>query len=382
MKISIVLESFQPEYWGGRETRWNRLIPHIANENELTIYGDFSRVSSETAFPNAKFTSVNIGPLPWMYHKNGRRSVIHGILFTFRVLTRVKAPCEVLLVDQTPLFSIPFFRILAYIKKFRLVVVWHEIWDLATWIRYSKLMAIFGHILQLIALKFSYFVILPSERVLKEFIKRSSSLRVMVIPNGVDTQSKKGDLTSLATNDTNLRLLYVGRLIKHKNCEFLLRVMSTAQELGKKWKLTMVGSGPDYSILMNKIRELRLIDSVKILTDVENERLDSLFHYSDIFVFPSEREGFGISVAEALSNDLPVLLYGHNSNAATDLLVHPVLGKSISSLSVEEWISGIEEYCMSKDPLISRFFYEHQMSWDAVAWKLSRALKEEVLGCK
>lgn len=377
----MVLESFQPDYWGGRETRWNRLIPRIAAENELTIYGDFSRISSDEAFPNTQFASVNIGPLPWMYHKNGRRSLIHAIMFTLRVLKRVKTPCEILLVDQTPLFSIPLFRILAYIKKFKIVVVWHEIWDFDTWFRYSKFMALLGYALQEVALKFSYFIVVPSQRVLKEFTKRSSSSRVIMIPNGVDILPKNGRQISLDVLNSEIQLLYVGRLIKHKNCDFLINLMSRAQQIGKNWKLTIVGSGPDYPLLVNKVRELQLTEQIRIYTDVENEELVCLYRESDIFVFPSEREGFGISVAEALSYDLPVILYGSMGNAATDLLFHPVLGKAIDSLSVEEWLSGIEEYSLSKNPMISRTFYMHLESWDEVAKKLIQSLKNDVLSC-
>lgn len=108
MKIAIFLESFQPEYWGGRETRWKNLIEFFSDSNELIIYGDFSRFSSDVAFPGVRAKFINIGPLPHMYNLKGNRSLKHAVLYTIKSYKILFCKSDILLTDQTPLISIPF----------------------------------------------------------------------------------------------------------------------------------------------------------------------------------------------------------------------------------------------------------------------------------
>jgi glycosyltransferase involved in cell wall biosynthesis len=221
MKISILLEAFQPEYWGGRETRWLKIINELSKNHEVTIFGDFSRTRPEVAFPNMQLRAVNIGPLPEMYNPGGSRSIKHAFMYTFQARKVVGIEADILLTDQTPLISMPLVRIYALLNRSKFSVVWHELWDLSTWRSYSKKLALLGIAVQSIAIMFSDNIVVPSERVYSEFKSRLKRKKVTVIKNGFDLMLMSSELSVIRTRgQASVKLLYVGRLISHKNCYF------------------------------------------------------------------------------------------------------------------------------------------------------------------
>jgi len=300
MKIAILLESFQPEYWGGRETRWKNIIECFSDSNELVIYGDFSRFSSDVAFPGVRAKFIDIGPLPPMYGRKGNRSLKHAILYTLKAYKILFSKSDILLTDQTPLISIPFFRLFAYISRTRLSITWHEVWSAQTWIRYSKFFGIFGVVLQEIALLFSKNIVVPSTEVSSDLQKRLFSRKATVIANGVKSGLRLRKVNQNRQKDPSIHLLFVGRLIKHKNCDLLIDIMERARSLGKNWKLTIIGIGPMECDLRKLVTDKNLGENITFKSNVPEIELVEHYATSDVFVFPSEREGYGISVAEAI----------------------------------------------------------------------------------
>jgi glycosyltransferase involved in cell wall biosynthesis len=379
MKISILLEAFQPEYWGGRETRWLKIIEELSKNHEVTIFGDFSRSRPEIAFPNMQLRAVNIGPLPDMYNLAGSRSIKHAFMYTFQARKVVGIEADILLTDQTPLISMPLVRIYALLNRSKFSVVWHELWDLSTWRNYSKKLALLGIAVQSIAIMFSDNIVVPSERVYSEFKSHFKRKKVTVIKNGFDLMLMSSELSVIRTRDqASVKLLYVGRLISHKNCDFLLQLMSTASRVGKSWKLTIVGSGPMLEELHRMSKTENLDQEVEFFQNIDVLTLNRLYNESDVFVFPSEREGYGISVAEALTHNLPVVVYDVTSNASADLVTEEVLGTKVSCLDPDAWIDAIEKLSILKSDEISAKFHESQSTWSEISKKYECFLSDVI----
>lgn len=371
MEIAVFLESFQPEYWGGRETRWNRLIPLLSKDYNLTIFGDFSRIKPSEAFPKFKTMNfVDIGPLPSMYREKGNRSVTHALIFTWRTVINLKDRFDIVLIDQTPLISIPLIRLKLFFLRSKLVVVWHEVWDLSTWFRYSKYLGIVGYLLEFLAILTSPNVIVPSNRVRVSLKKKNPYSHIQIIPNGVDkvfrprNRGSKKSVGTFASDDLNL--LFVGRVIRHKNCRLLVQIMESAQRLGKTWKLTIVGDGPELNSIKSQAGRLGLADLISFKSNISISELDTIYHKADVFVFPSEREGFGISVAEALSKSIPVVIFDSKSNASLDLLLSTKWGVKVDDLSIGKWIAAIETASTLNSENISEEFLLKQESWSEI----------------
>ena len=103
-------------------------------------------------------------------------------------------------------------------------------------------------------------------------------------------------------NKKEFIFLFVGRLIKRKNVEALIKVFNNNFE-DKKAILKIVGDGPLFDYLSKKYSS----NKVKIMGDLFDGKLVKEFNKSSVFVCPSYFEPWGLVVNEALSSALPVI---------------------------------------------------------------------------
>jgi glycosyltransferase involved in cell wall biosynthesis len=103
---------------------------------------------------------------------------------------------------------------------------------------------------------------------------------------------------------------FTGRLVSYKGLPLLLRVWEQVQRVQGQTMLLLVGSGG--LDMHNCEADLRafvqakgLQHSVRFTGDVHN--VHEYLQASDIFVFPTEKEAFGISLIEAMACGLPVI---------------------------------------------------------------------------
>jgi glycosyltransferase involved in cell wall biosynthesis len=100
-------------------------------------------------------------------------------------------------------------------------------------------------------------------------------------------------------------VLHVGRFAAQKNHSGLLRVFHTVASRLPAARLLLVGAGPLQREVEQRVRHLGLERQVKFLglrRDVER-----LMSASDVFLFPSHHEGFGLVTIEACAAGLPVV---------------------------------------------------------------------------
>lgn len=104
--------------------------------------------------------------------------------------------------------------------------------------------------------------------------------------------------------------IYTGRLVSYKGLPLLLRVWKKFQQSQSRATLLLVGDGSldihnCEKVLKDYVKNNRLQDSVLFTGSVCN--VNEYLQASDIFVFPTEREAFGISLIEAMACGLPVI---------------------------------------------------------------------------
>lgn len=204
-------------------------------------------------------------------------------------------------------------------------------------------MGIFGILIQEIALLYSKNIVVPSAEVAADLKKRLFSRKPTVIANGVKSCLHLRKVNQGQQEDSAINLLFVGRLIKHKNCDFLIDIMEQAISLGKCWKMTIIGIGPMEYDLRKLVADKNLGENITFKSNVPEMELMEQYATSDVFVFPSQREGYGISVAEAIAQDLPVVVYNCPENASASLVPTKVTGLKVEELEVAKWIAAIEE---------------------------------------
>jgi glycosyltransferase involved in cell wall biosynthesis len=138
-------------------------------------------------------------------------------------------------------------------------------------------------------------------------------LRPEVLYNGVNTE-----LFRPMAPDEELRkklgivkgecvLFTAARLIGLKGIQYGLAAMAKSRHR-EKLRYLIAGEGDYRSDLEKKIRELDLGNQVQFIGMLPNEELPRYYSITDIALYPSVAdETFGISIAEAMSTDTPVI---------------------------------------------------------------------------
>ncbi len=120
----------------------------------------------------------------------------------------------------------------------------------------------------------------------------------IILPGGANLGWHR-DKTS---SDPKVRVLYVGHLSREKGVPELLRICSRLP--ADKFHITIVGKGPMSASIIGWCKTRK---NVTYLGFVPEELLASLYSNSDVFVYPSVQDTFGLVVSQALSSGLHVL---------------------------------------------------------------------------
>ena len=95
---------------------------------------------------------------------------------------------------------------------------------------------------------------------------------------------------------------HVGRFNKQKNHTFLIDIFNELHKKNNNSKLILVGIGPLYDEIENKIKQLNLSDDVLLLG--QRNDVNELMQAMDIFVLPSLYEGLPLVGVEAQASGL------------------------------------------------------------------------------
>lgn len=129
--------------------------------------------------------------------------------------------------------------------------------------------------------------------------------RIEVIYPGVDSDWYRPDgATPRAERPT---FLYVGRLKRYKGVEIALRAVSVARRTRPDVSLEIAGQGDDRPRLEAMAGALGLGDAVRFLGFVAQEEKRRLLRRAWAVVFPSPKEGWGISNVEAAACGTPAV---------------------------------------------------------------------------
>lgn len=173
--------------------------------------------------------------------------------------------------------------------------------------------------------------------------------KVVVIPNGVETDHASGDYSRadlerfLKEDLTNKRvLLTTGRLIKRKGGAWFVR--EVLPQLPGNTLYLLAGAGPEQANIEQAIQEKGVAHRVKLLGYVSEETKKLLLNTADIFVqpnipVPGDVEGFGIAVIEATACGLPVV--ASKLEGLTDAICENENGILVSPLDSEAFRTAI-----------------------------------------
>jgi glycosyltransferase involved in cell wall biosynthesis len=183
----------------------------------------------------------------------------------------------------------------------------------------------------------SALVVCDSEAVRTEVVQRQlvPRERTRVVPLGVhpscgpDADSEADRVAAQLVGPANTcNLLHVGSTIGRKRIDVLLETFARVAARRPDAMLWRVG-GPFTTAQEAQARRAGVQGRIRVLPFVERDVLAALYRRAAIVLLPSDREGFGLPVAEALACGTPVI--------ASDLAVlREVGGQSVEYCAIGE----------------------------------------------
>lgn len=131
--------------------------------------------------------------------------------------------------------------------------------------------------------------------------------------------------------------LAVGRLSPEKGFLRLLDVWSLVDKQAKnQYMLYIVGEGDERPLIENKIKELNLGNSVRLLGAISNQEVRNLMLKAKVYCMSSFTESFSLVLMESLNNGLPQVAFDVRVGPR-NLIVHGQTGYLIPDGDIETY---------------------------------------------
>jgi glycosyltransferase involved in cell wall biosynthesis len=314
--VALVTDALYPYHRGGKEIRYYEVSRRLAEHADVHIYtmnwwgGPRRRREGSVAYEA-------ISPLLPLY-AGGRRSVAQAIVFALACLRLLFRRFDVIEADHMPYIQLFTLRLVASLRRKRLVVTWHETWGPDYWREYMGPLGRVGWWCERFAMRLPDAIIAASNETAQRLRAwLGDDVPILVAPNGVDMDQI--DRASPASEVTDI--VTVGRLLDHKHVDRLIDAVALLHADGLPVTCRVIGDGPEREALHEQARTLGVAHAIDFRHDVQGQdTLYSLLKAGRVFVFPSEREGFGIAVLEALACGLPVITTWAPDNLARHLV--------------------------------------------------------------
>ncbi|MDO8502182.1 MAG: glycosyltransferase [Gemmatimonadaceae bacterium] len=147
---------------------------------------------------------------------------------------------------------------------------------------------------------------------LREHVPGAQSVTVPFGAAAVSRTDSSGSATVVRRRDDPFELLFVGRLVRRKGVDVLLRAVALIAS-DARLHLRIVGGGPEKENLIAASEALGLGNRVTFEGVVDKKRVNELFETCDALVLPAivtatgETEGLGVVLIEAMGYGKPVI---------------------------------------------------------------------------
>lgn len=154
----------------------------------------------------------------------------------------------------------------------------------------------------------------------------------------------EAEAARLVGRNRGVDILHVGSTIARKRIDTLLHVFAGVHRARRDARLVRVG-GPFTAEQRALARELNLDGSIVVLPFLDRSTLAAVYRHCAVLLLPSEREGFGLPVLEALACGTPVI--------ASDIDALREVGKDAVEYcppdDVECWVAAVLGILQERD---------------------------------
>ena len=257
-----------------------------------------------------------------LFTPSGRRSFSQPFFFALHVFRHLRRHrFDVVECANFPYLSCIAARLAA--PRTPLAVSWFEVRGLRGWLRYNGLSGLVAAFFEKICMRLT-----RRHSAISPLTASRFPYPIPVIPCGVTT-----DLFDSDPPRTPAALLYVGRLVPHKRLDMLLDAAARLLPDFPGLSVTLIGDGSAKPALLAQAEALGLSPRLRI---DDSHPSDDIVHAaylsSSVFVLPSEQEGFGIVLAEAMAAALPAVVRVAPDSASSALVAPGQTGLLFTTL--------------------------------------------------
>ncbi len=200
--------------------------------------------------------------------------------------------------------------------------------------------------------------------------------------NGRAAPCDGGATDSSARISKEFRVLSAARLIALKGYGLAIRAFKPFADKHADAKMVIVGDGPDRARLQKLVRSLQLSEQVLFPGWMDRNALVADMGSSDVFLFPSLRDGGGAVVVEAMAAGIPVVCM---DLAGPGMHINEECGIKIPALSPDKTIDlmtqALERLYQDKELRLKmgragRLRAEQVYSWDHLGDRLLQIYQE------
>lgn len=338
-KIALVSDAVLPFHKGGKESRIDQLARAlVAAGHDVHIYTMkwWDEPTQKVVIDGMTYHAISkLYPL----YIGERRSFKEGIFFGLACFRMIRHNWDILEADHMPYFPLFSLRLVNIIKRKPFFATWHEAVGLDAWRGYiGPAAGTVAYILERLSILMPRHIIAVSERT-QELVRSELHYkgRLSLVSNGIDYPA----IAAAPLGPEKTDVLFAGRLVHHKRVDLLLDALAILRKKRPSLRAAIVGSGPELDAIKQQVVRLKLEKNAIVTGRLEHSSdVYSYMKASKVFVSPSTREGFGITILEAYACGLRPVTVRHRDNAA-QYLIRPDAG-AVCELTPEALAEAID----------------------------------------
>lgn len=186
--------------------------------------------------------------------------------------------------------------------------------------------------------------------------EKASTQKVKLIHHGLPTHEisiQNPEIKDLLIEKYALKnKIVIGTISRFIEWKGYKKIVNAAEEIIKQNKnvvFLFIGQGEQKEEIVNIVKSKNLSDNIVFTDWIEPENIPSLFGLMDIFVHAAKYEPFGLVIAEAMLNGVPVV--ATKTGAALDSITHLKNGYLCDLNSTQDLVDGIN-YLITNNSLL------------------------------
>lgn len=325
MRILFVYDCLYPHTIGGFERFYRDVAERLARTHEVTyltrVQWDEDQALETPA--GVKLVALDCGRN--LYTASGRRRILPPLRFglaVFLYLLRHRSKYDIVQTCSFPYFPMISCAAVRALGGPPIVTDWIEVWSDAYWNRYlGNTGGRIGAAVQNLCIRLTSNAFTLSELAANALRAHGYRKRIVVL-KGLSTTP----ITALSDSPREPVFVFAGRHIPEKHADKIPSAIAIARRSIPQLTAKIFGNGPERSNILAEITRLHLENVVECPGFVPWPQLEAALNTATGLILPSEREGYGSVVIEAIARGTPAIVVRGPDNAASDLIVENVNG--------------------------------------------------------